>query len=50
MQTTDPQSDATQEATLAPELDPPAGERNGWLDSVLPKAEFTVLLFYRGLW
>ena len=34
----------------APELDPPAGERKGWLARVLPSAEFTVLLFYRGFW
>lgn len=34
----------------APEFDPPAGERKGWLESVLPAAEFTVLLFYRGFW
>ena len=38
------------EAALAPELDPPAGERKAWLENVLPNAEFTVLLFYRGLW
>ena len=43
-------SEFAEEATLATELDPPAGERKGWLDNVLPNAEFTVLLFYRGLW
>jgi hypothetical protein len=34
----------------APLLDPPAGVRAGWLDQVLPKHAFTVLLFYRGFW
>ena len=34
----------------APELDPPAGERKGWLARVLPSAEFTVLFFYRVFW
>lgn len=31
-------------------LDPPEGVRQRWLDSVLAKHEFVVLLFYRGLW
>ena len=31
-------------------LDPPVGVRSGWLDGVLAKHEFVVLLFYRGLW
>lgn len=31
-------------------LDPPAGIRENWLDKVLKKHEFVVLLFYRGLW
>ena len=31
-------------------LDPPEGVRKNWLDSVLVKHEFVVLLFYRGLW
>jgi hypothetical protein len=31
-------------------LDPPEGVRRQWLDSVLAKHEFVVLLFYRGLW
>ena len=31
-------------------LDPPVGVRARWLDSVLAKHEFVVLLFYRGLW
>ncbi|MGH0028902.1 MAG: hypothetical protein ACQGVC_03860 [Myxococcota bacterium] len=34
----------------APLLDPPAGVRARWLDDVLPKHAFTVLLFYRGFW
>ncbi len=31
-------------------LDPPNGVRANWLDQVLEKHEFVVLLFYRGLW
>jgi hypothetical protein len=31
-------------------LDPPNGIRANWLDRVLDKHEFVVLLFYRGLW
>ena len=31
-------------------LDPPAGVRASWLDDVLKKHEFVLLLFYRGLW
>jgi len=31
-------------------LDPPVGVRSKWLDQVLQKHEFVVLLFYRGLW
>ena len=34
----------------APLLDPPIGVRARWLDDVLPKHAFTVLLFYRGFW
>ena len=34
----------------APLLDPPKGTRNGWIDSVLAKHEFIVLVFYRGFW
>ena len=36
--------------SAAPELDPPVGVRAGWLDEVLPKHAFTVLVFYRGFW
>ena len=31
-------------------LDPPNGVRANWLDQVLERHEFVVLLFYRGLW
>ena len=34
----------------APLLDPPPGVRAGWLDDVLPKYSFVVLVFYRGFW
>ena len=34
----------------APELDPPAGTRTGWLDAALDRHAFVVLLFYRGFW
>ena len=34
----------------APLLDPPAGVRTGWLDDVLQKYSFVVLVFYRGFW
>ena len=32
------------------ELDPPPGALRHWLDSVLPRHEFTMLIFYRGFW
>ena len=32
------------------ELDPPPGARRNWLDSVLPRHSFTLLVFYRGYW
>ncbi|MFP6597988.1 MAG: hypothetical protein VCC01_11075 [Candidatus Hydrogenedentota bacterium] len=34
----------------APLLDPPAGVREGWLDTVMGKHAFVVLVFYRGFW
>jgi hypothetical protein len=34
----------------APLLDPPAGVRSGWLEGVLQKHAFVVLVFYRGFW
>jgi hypothetical protein len=43
--------DATPEiGSPAPLLDPAAGVRAGWLDEVLLKHAFVVLLFYRGFW
>jgi hypothetical protein len=32
------------------ELDPPPGARRAWLDKVLGKHKFVVLVFYRGFW
>ena len=43
-----PEADGS--AELQAELDPPPGARRGWLDSVLTKHEFVVLVFYRGFW
>ena len=43
-------SDKPDIGSPAPELDPPAGHRQGWLESVLGRHKFVVLLFYRGLW
>ncbi len=43
-----PEADGS--AELQAELDPPPGARRGWLDSVLSKHEFVVLVFYRGFW
>ena len=34
----------------APLLDPPLGVRSGWLNGVLEKHAFVVLVFYRGFW
>ncbi len=34
----------------APLLDPPKGERSTWLDEVLARHAFVVLVFYRGFW
>ena len=44
------QDETPEIGSAAPELDPPAGVRAGWLGDVLPKHAFTVLLFYRGFW
>jgi hypothetical protein len=44
----EPEGDAL--AALQAELDPPPGPRRGWLDSVLHKHAFVVLVFYRGFW
>ena len=38
------------EREIPPLLDPPEGLRDRWLDEVLGKHEFVLLLFYRGLW
>jgi len=38
------------EREIPPLLDPPEGLRSGWVDSVLAKHEFVVMVFYRGLW
>lgn len=35
---------------LQAELDPPPGALRNWLDSIVPKHSFTLLLFYRGFW
>ena len=44
----------TDEAPIAngtqAELDPPPGARNAWLDDVISKHKFVVLVFYRGFW
>ena len=43
--------DATPEVgSPAPLLDPPAGVRTAWLDQILPRHAFVVLVFYRGFW
>ena len=34
----------------APLLDPPAGMRTAWLEQVLARHAFVVLVFYRGFW
>jgi hypothetical protein len=34
----------------APLLDPPVGVRAGWLQSILERHAFVVLVFYRGFW
>ena len=38
------------EPAVPPLLDPPEGNRVGWLDQQLEKFEFVLLLYYRGLW
>ena len=38
------------EAPVQSELDPPPGARRSWLDSVLARHDFTLILFYRGFW
>ncbi len=49
----DDAADATGNSKIgspAPLLDPPPGVRAGWLDDVLQKYSFVVLVFYRGFW
>lgn len=41
---------AAAERDIPPLLDPPAGVRADWLERVLARHEFVLLLFYRGLW
>lgn len=41
---------ASESTDLQSELDPPPGALRGWLDSVLAKNEFVLLVFYRGFW
>jgi hypothetical protein len=44
-------ADATPEVgSAAPLLDPPVGVRTGWLEPVLARHAFVVLVFYRGFW
>ena len=38
------------EAEIPPLLDPPSGNRVGWLGEQLEKFDFVLLLYYRGLW
>ncbi|MEM8768967.1 MAG: hypothetical protein AAGE43_16085 [Pseudomonadota bacterium] len=41
---------STQAGKPQAELDPPPGPRLRWLDNVLARHEFVLLLFYRGFW
>ena len=41
---------APQGEKIQAELDPPPGVRSNWLDKVLSRHAFVVLLFYRGFW
>ena len=41
---------ASADEAVQDELDPPPGPRRAWLESVLPKHKFVVILFYRGFW
>ena len=38
------------ESETIPKLDPPPGARSHWIDSVLAKHSFVLLVFYRGFW
>jgi hypothetical protein len=46
---TEPSDDDTA-TKVQSELDPPPGARRAWLDKVLGKHKFVVLVFYRGFW
>lgn len=35
---------------IPPHLDPPKGVRSGWLENQISQRDFTVFIFYRGLW
>lgn len=37
-------------AEVQAELDPPPGARKVWLDSIISKHTFVILVFYRGFW
>ena len=41
---------SSQSGSPTPLLDPPLSVRAGWLDGVLEKHSFVVLVFYRGFW
>jgi hypothetical protein len=43
-------SDEDAATKVQSELDPPPGARRAWLDKVLGKHKFVVLVFYRGFW
>ncbi|MBC8187375.1 MAG: hypothetical protein H8E78_04095 [Proteobacteria bacterium] len=46
---TEPSDDDTA-TKVQSELDPPPGARRAWLDKVLGRHKFVVLVFYRGFW
>ena len=46
----DTETAATAQGLVQSELDPPPGARRSWLDSVLERHDFTLILFYRGFW
>jgi len=46
----DDASPQTQSGAPPAELDPPPGARRGWLEQVVGRHAFVVLLFYRGYW
>lgn len=46
----EPAAASTDSGEIPPELDPPAGDRVGWLDRTVDAHAFLVLVFYRGFW